>query len=104
MINGINSGLQSALQALQPKSDVQTPGSSAQATAASQNNEAVNLSLQQTVQPKGQQAVEDYRALGQKAVLAATETSVAKTAEPQDEAVKFRQQAFLATAALKHGG
>ncbi len=111
MINGINSGLQSTLQMMQMQRGVDAAGAAQQSAPAGMPQKgamaAVNVSLQQTAAPSpAEKAMADYRALGQKAVLAASGSSAAKGYEMQDQAAQatqFRQQAFLAMAALRNG-
>ncbi len=101
MINGINEGLQSALQSVTPKAPEE-----ARETAAPERlerePESVKVSLGQTQQGQERQAVDDYRALAQKAVMAKSDVEAQQSEQAQRNLA--RSQAFLATAAVRNQG
>ena len=106
MINGINPALQSAAQSLaRPEEQREPRQEPVRMERAEYASPAVKVSLQQTMQNPGQQAVQDYRALGQKAVLAAGQTTASDGQNNLLQAQQqMRNQAYLAAAALKSGG
>ena len=99
MINGVNSALQSQLQAVQPERQPDAPQAAApEAVPAAQQD--VKVSLRQTEAARaGERAQQvDYRELGRQAVVAAQSADEAEATQDRDN---LRNQAFLATAALK---
>lgn len=100
MINGINDGLQSALQSVAPKNDAARDLPAQQKVA--QEPESVKVSLGQTQQAQEGRAVEDYRALAQKAALARSQVEDQQAEQQQRNLT--RDQAFLAAAAVRNNG
>jgi len=106
MINGINPALQSAMQSVgRTEEQRELRPEIGQSGKTATNTPAVEVSLQQTTQNPAQQAVQDYRALGQKAVLAAGQATESDGQNNLLQAQQqMRNQAYLATAVLKNGG
>jgi len=97
MINGINEGLQSALQSVAPRSEEAREVPAQQ--RLEREPESVKVSLGQTQQAQESRPVEDYRALAQKATLA--KATVDEQSPEQSQRNLTRDQAFLATAAVR---
>ncbi len=100
MINGINDGLQSALQSVAPKNEEAREAPAQQ--KVEQEPESVKVSLGQTQQAQESKPVEDYRALAQKATLA--KSQVEDQQAEQQQRTLTRDQAFLAAAAVRNNG
>ncbi len=102
MINGINQALQSAVQSVaRPEEARELRQEPPAAEKAEYGSPSVKVSLQQTAQSAADQAVQDYRALGQKTTLPADRAAETNGQNDQQQAQQLRSQAYLATAALK---
>jgi FtsZ-interacting cell division protein ZipA len=110
MINGINSSLQSTIQSMLNVQETSSVRSERTETDRDRDNakrsvvnaQSTQVSLQQ---PAPDKAVADYRQVAQKATLAMQQMN---TVDPQQDQqmqlqkqIQVRNQAFLATAALK---
>ena len=107
MINAINPSMQTAVQSMsRPEEQREMRQEPPRMERAEYASPAVKVSLQQTAaQNPGQKAMQDYRALGQKAVLAVGQSTSMDTQNNMVQAQQqMRNQAYLATAALKTGG
>ncbi len=99
MINGVNSALQSQLQSVQLEREPGAPQAAAPDSAPAAQQD-VKVSLRQTEAARADRQAQpvDYRELGRQAVVAAQSADEAEATQDKDN---LRNQAFLATAALK---